>query len=242
MTRMKPSKPFSQLPHAGTGLVPFDIEYGLESEDESDEDDIAWARRMQEGRERSKSKVPTSTYQSPLYYTAPEEKKNSYKITRTDKVQPKLKNKSVAKYAFDILLASKTPIHITEIISILRRKKRLGRESSLHHYSIVHHALSRSHFFFRKVDRGMFTVREGFRETKQEKVLGQKKEPNVFDTPGVTELVEAAFNEFMPAKKATASQVFFSLQEIGFTGKFQQVQEALKSRKFRKRKEVFQLR
>ena len=236
-SRMKPNKPF-----AGPTL-PYEIEYVNDDSDDNTEDDISWAKSCQDRGYRNFQVPPLRIYSEFPAETYDVKKSSAHTITRTNKASPKLKEKTIARYAFDVLLTNSNPIHITDLICILRRKNKLRRYSQLHCYSSVHKALSRNHHFFRQVESGIFTVRDGFRKPKEKaKIETKKKLQPKISIPLVIELVEKIIKQTMPNKKASASEVYISLKELGFSGRFQQVKEALKDHKFKKNREVFSLR
>lgn len=171
------------------------------------------------------------------------EKEEKYEIVRSGSIK-KDKLRTTSSAIFSFLMKNPTGVHITEIITFLRARKLLKAESSLHHYSQVHKLLTRNFQLFDKIASGIFAVRNGFRKSKP--IKPQKNKPSekeqIKDSATFLSLVVEATKSLNSKGRATPSQVYCAMRDLGYNGRYQSVCKAMQSSLFKKNKLTYTLK
>jgi predicted Zn-ribbon and HTH transcriptional regulator len=193
--------------------------------------------------EEDRSPTPRRKY---LHFPDVKKSKPSYQVNKLV-IEPELKTNSVVKQIFNFLLKKKIPVHINEIIAVLNKKKLLNRQSHLHHYTHIHKTLMRNHFFFIKEEKGMFSIRDGFKFVKSSgKKKPAHKKPKIKPAISLSDVIALAISDFeKKAKKRaqlTPSEILALLKANGYSGDYKTVKQSLKPDLFRRRGLKFQLK
>jgi len=157
--------------------------------------------------------------------------KQSHTITEVDQKEYILDVNSLESYIVRVLSSSKTPVHITDIIS---KCEQLGWETStVHHkYATVYRALKDNYYMFSKVDKATFTMRAGFIGEKPEK--NEHKEDQVYnpDVPTITDVVLSVAEKFQTESGIYPSRVHYIMKRMGYKCGYSSVYRAMQDERF----------